>query len=62
MQDLPRKSEQDIALDLDPEHRVTYERKEREGVIGLNAKGENLTVTHVFALINQCVKSATSTQ
>ncbi|MGB9409159.1 MAG: SNF2-related protein [Terracidiphilus sp.] len=53
MQDLPRKSEQDIALDLDPEHRVTYERKEREGVIGLNAKGENLTVTHVFALINQ---------
>lgn len=53
MLELPDKIEQDFELELDPEHRETYDRLERDGVVELNAKGDSITVTHVFALINK---------
>ncbi len=51
--ELPEKSEQDIEIELEPKHRTTYDRMEEEGVIELNSKGDTITVTHVFALINK---------
>jgi len=51
--DLPEKSEQDIEIELAPSHYETYKQMEEEGVVELNAKGESITVTHVFALINK---------
>lgn len=50
---LPDKSEHDIEIELDPAQRETYDRMEEDGVIELNAKGDTITVTHVFALINK---------
>jgi superfamily II DNA or RNA helicase/HJR/Mrr/RecB family endonuclease len=51
--ELPDKSEQEIEIELDDKQRETYNRMEQEGVIDLNAKGDTITVTHVFALINK---------
>jgi len=51
--DLPEKFEQDIKIELDTEHQNVYKQMEDEGVIELNEKGESITVTHVFALINK---------
>jgi superfamily II DNA or RNA helicase len=51
--DLPDRSDQDIPIELDASHRRTYDQMEREGVVELNAKGDNITVTHVFALISR---------
>jgi SNF2 family DNA or RNA helicase len=48
---LPEKFEQDIEIDLDPEHYSVYKQMEDEGVVELNEKGDSITVTHVFALI-----------
>ena len=53
MPELPDKSEQDIEVELDDAQRKTYDRMEQEGVVDLNAKGDTITVTHVFALINK---------
>jgi SNF2 family DNA or RNA helicase len=50
---LPEKFEQDIEIDLDPEHYNVYKQMEDEGVVELNEKGDSITVTHVFALINK---------
>jgi len=50
---LPDKSDQDTKIELDPAQRETYDRMEQDGVIELNAKGDTITVTHVFALINK---------
>jgi superfamily II DNA or RNA helicase len=50
---LPDKSEQDIEIELEGAQREKYDRMEEEGVIELNAKGDTITVTHVFALINR---------
>lgn len=49
--DLPEKSEQDSEIELSGSQRHTYDRMEADGVLELNAKGESITVTHVFALI-----------
>ncbi|HOK67076.1 MAG TPA: SNF2-related protein [Anaerohalosphaeraceae bacterium] len=51
--DLPEKIEEDVAIDLDPEHFGVYKQMEEEGVVELKEKGESITVTHVFALINR---------
>jgi SNF2 family DNA or RNA helicase len=53
MPELPEKSEQDIEIELEPPQYETYKQMEEEGVIELNAKGDTITVTHVFALINK---------
>ena len=53
MNDLPEKSEQDIAIDLDEEHQATYDQLEEEGVVELNNRGDTITVTHVFQLITK---------
>lgn len=51
--DLPDKSDQDIPIQLDAGQRRTYDQMEDEGVVELNAKGDSITVTHVFALISR---------
>jgi SNF2 family DNA or RNA helicase len=51
--DLPEKFEQDIKIELDLEQQNIYKQMEDEGVIELNEKGDSITVTHVFALINK---------
>jgi len=51
--DLPDKSEHDIAIDLDSDQRRAYEQMEEEGVLQLNARGDSITVTHVFSLITK---------
>ncbi|MBC8276253.1 MAG: restriction endonuclease [Chloroflexi bacterium] len=53
LDDLPDKSEQDIEIELESTQRETYDRMEAEGVLELNEKGDSITVTHVFALINR---------
>lgn len=53
LDELPDKSEQDIEIELDDSQRATYDKMEQEGVVELNAKGDTVTVTHVFALINK---------
>lgn len=53
LDELPDKSEQDIEIELEAAHRKTYDQMEEEGVVELNAKGDSITVTHVFALINK---------
>jgi HJR/Mrr/RecB family endonuclease len=53
LEELPDKSEQDIEIELEDTQRETYDRMEEEGIIELNAKGDTITVTHVFALINR---------
>ena len=52
LDELPDKSEQDIEIELEDAQRQTYDRMETEGVLELNEKGDSITVTHVFALIN----------
>jgi len=51
--DLPEKSEQDVEIEMDDDQLRTYQRMEEHGVGELNAKGENITITHVFALITK---------
>lgn len=51
--ELPEKSEQDVKIELGVAQRETYDRMETEGVIELNARGDSITVTHIFALINR---------
>jgi superfamily II DNA or RNA helicase len=51
--DLPEKIEQDIEVELEGEQRKAYDRAETEGVVELNAKGDKVTITHVFALITK---------
>jgi superfamily II DNA or RNA helicase len=51
--DLPEKIEQDIEVELEGDQREAYVRAETEGVVELNAKGDKVTITHVFALITK---------
>jgi SNF2 family DNA or RNA helicase len=53
LQELPEKTEQDIEVELGDVQREAYDRAEREGVVQLNEKGDSVTITHVFALINK---------
>jgi SNF2 family DNA or RNA helicase len=49
--DMPPKLYRDAELDLTPEQRATYEIAENEGVMRLNAMGEEITIQHVFELV-----------
>ncbi len=49
--DLPPKMFRDAHLDLSPEQREAYTRAEEEGVMQLNAMGEEITIQHVFELV-----------
>lgn len=49
--DLPPKMFRDAELDLLPEQRATYEMAENEGVMQLNAMGDQITIQHVFELV-----------
>lgn len=49
--DMPPKLYRDAQLDLTPEQRATYEIAENEGVMRLNAMGEEITIQHVFELV-----------
>jgi superfamily II DNA or RNA helicase len=51
--DLPAMVSQDIEIDLGAEQRAAYDLAEQEGIVELNEKGESITITHVFALINR---------
>ncbi|MGA2093381.1 MAG: SNF2-related protein [Sedimentisphaerales bacterium] len=51
--ELPEIDEQDIEIDLEEEQYNTYKKMEENGVVELNEKGDSITVTHVFALINK---------
>jgi len=51
--DLPPIIEQDIEIELQDCQREAYELAEREGVVSLNEKGDTITISHVFALINK---------
>jgi SNF2 family DNA or RNA helicase len=49
--DLPPKMFREAELDLTSEQRATYESAENEGVMQLNALGEEITIQHVFELV-----------
>ncbi len=51
LKDLPPMLVEDVELELGERQRQAYERAECEGVVELNARGDTVTVTHVFALI-----------
>ena len=49
--EMPPKLFRDAEVDLTPEQWTTYQSAEDEGVIRLNALGDELTVQHVFELV-----------
>ncbi len=51
LQDLPPKIIRDAELVLTPEQWETYQLAERQGVIRLNALGDQLTIQHVLELV-----------
>jgi superfamily II DNA or RNA helicase len=53
---LPQLLDQDIEVELTEAQRQSYESAERDGVSSLNAKGETITVQHVFALIGKLIQ------
>jgi superfamily II DNA or RNA helicase len=51
--DLPEMIAQDIEIELGDQQREAYDRALREGEFELDEKGDSVTITHVFALINR---------
>jgi SNF2 family DNA or RNA helicase len=51
LDDLPRKTVQDVYVELTSSQRESYALAEREGIIRLNRLGETITIQHVFELI-----------
>jgi SNF2 family DNA or RNA helicase len=49
--ELPPKMFRDAELDLSPEQRARYEMAENEGVLQLNAMGDQISIQHVFELV-----------
>jgi SNF2 family DNA or RNA helicase len=49
--DMPPKVVQDVALELTPAQRESYNLAESEGVIRLNELGDTITIQHVFELV-----------
>ncbi|HVK11521.1 MAG TPA: DEAD/DEAH box helicase [Gemmataceae bacterium] len=49
--DMPAKMIKDLAVELTPAQRESYELAEKEGVVRLNELGETITVQHVFQLV-----------
>lgn len=50
---LPEIVDEDVLIELTEAQREAYDRAENEGVIALNQKGEEVTVHHVFQLIQK---------
>lgn len=53
LKELPEKVKNIGWVSLNPKQQEAYERVEKEGVVALNEQGENITVTHIFALMNK---------
>src|SRR5262249_1237697 len=51
LQDLPPKLSSTVYVELTPRQRAVYRRPEREGIMGLEALGRELQITHVLELI-----------
>jgi SNF2 family DNA or RNA helicase len=51
MADMPPKVIQDVALELTPSQRESYNLAETEGIVRLNGLGETVSVQHVFELV-----------
>jgi SNF2 family DNA or RNA helicase len=51
VKDMPPKIVQDVALELSPAQRESYNLAETEGVVRLNDMGQTVTVQHVFELV-----------
>jgi SNF2 family DNA or RNA helicase len=51
--ELPKKIQNVVWLQLGNRQRETYDLAEREGIIQLREKGEHITVTHVLALLGK---------
>ncbi len=49
--DMPPRIYRDLALELSPEQRDTYDLAEKEGIVHLNKLGDTITVQHVFELV-----------
>ena len=49
--DMPAKMIKDLAVELTPAQRESYDLAEKEGVVRLNELGETITVQHVFQLV-----------
>jgi SNF2 family DNA or RNA helicase len=49
--DLPELIEQTVEIELSDNQRDAYERMERDAIVELNAKGDSITVHHIFAQI-----------
>lgn len=50
---LPEIIDEDVPVDLGSSQREAYDRMERDGVMELNNKGDEVSVTHIFALIQK---------
>ncbi len=53
LEDLPAKSVYDLWLQLDARQRRTYDHAEQDGVVHLKRLGQEITITHVLALIQR---------
>ena len=51
MKDMPPKLISDATLDLSPEQFASYQSAEEQGVLKLNAMGDELAIKHVFELV-----------
>ncbi len=51
--ELPKKTQTVVWLDLKGKQRAAYELAEREGVVRLREEGERITVTHILALLGK---------
>ncbi len=56
LKDLPEMFQEDVELELGPRQRDAYDRRESDGVVKLNKKGDKVTVPHVFALITELIQ------
>jgi SNF2 family DNA or RNA helicase len=53
LKDLPPKITKEVWLDLLPSQRKKYDLAEKQGVVDLEEKGEQLTIQHILALITK---------
>ena len=53
LKDLPPKITKEVWLDLLPSQRKKYDLAEKQGIVDLEEKGEQLTIQHILALITK---------
>jgi|GEM_PF-696183 len=56
LKELPQIDDHDIPLELGHKQRRAYDHAERDGVVQLNEKGDTVTFTHVFTLIQRLMQ------